>query len=573
MHRWIDSEPRRSERIKGSMFQRRAARIFALMAFGLWTVASFTCCAAQCKPPAKLDPGSEKSPSASAYLNLGTWFAEHRQFDCASKAFRSALELDPSSAKINYFLGLSLYSSHQVEASLGPLQKSVALDAAAMQPRLLLAEVLKQLGRSSEAEDQWRAVLKLDPASTAALDGLCNSLIDKSDPTPAIDMLLAAKQKRGLTTDLTLDLARAYGVAQMLDDAGATLKEALAKSPNGPSSLRLTHALATVYVRQERFQDAETLMKAYLDRHPAELDAQVFYLRILVLNEDHAKAIPLGRKLLALAPHNFDALYLNGILDRETGAYEAARDHLREAVALQPDDYSARYNYGTALLQLHDAAGAKEQLQKAVALDESQADAHFQLALALRALGEKQEAQEQMKTYQQLSSSDAARAQAATEAELAAQKLAAGDAQQAVNLYRRAVSETPQDPMLNYRLSTALRQAGDADGERAALEQTVKIDPTFALAQNQLGYLDFHSGAYPSAEGHFRQAVESAPAFTGAWMSLAATLASEGRLPEAREAVASALRLDPKNAQALQLAQDLHAADDSAEHSSKPQHQ
>jgi uncharacterized protein HemY len=56
-------------------------------------------------------------------------------------------------------------------------------------------------------------------------------------------------------------------------------------------------------------------------------------------------------------------------------------------------------------------------------------------------------------------------------------------------------------------------------------------------------------------------------------MSLAATLASEGRLPEAREAVASALRLDPNNAQALQLAQDLHTADDSADHSSKARHQ
>jgi tetratricopeptide (TPR) repeat protein len=548
------------------VFQRRA-----VLTFGICIVAaSLSCsCAAECKAPAMLDPGGEKSPSASAYATVGTWFAEHRQFDCASRSFRSALELDPSSAKINYFLGLSLYSSRQVESSLDPLRKSVALDAAAIQPRLLLAAVLQQLGRTSEAEDQWRSVLKLDPASTAALDGLANSLVDRNDPTAAIDLLLAAKAKRGLNADLTLDLARAYGIAQMLDDAGATLKEALAKDRDGPSSLRLTNALATVYVRQKRFQDAESLMKAYLDRRPAELDAQVLYLRILVLNEDHAKAVPLGRKLLAAAPHNFDSLYLNGILERETGAYEAARNHLREAVAIQPDDYSARYNYGTALLQLHDAAEAKEQLEKAVALDNSQADAHFQLALALRALKETQAAQEQMKTYQQLSVSEAARARAATEAELAAQKLAAGDAQASVGLYRQAVADTPQDPMLHYLLSTALRQAGDAAGERVALEQTVKIDPTFALAHNQLGYLDFHSGAYPSAETHFRQAIQSAPAFAGAWVNLAATLASEGRLPEAREAASSALRVDPNNAQALQLAQDLGAAD----HSAKAQNQ
>jgi len=565
----MDSARSGSANSNTRMFQRRA-----VLTFGICIVVASCCrCAAQCRPPAKLDPGSDKSPTASAYVNLGTWFGEHRQFDCASQAFRSALALDPSSAKINYFLGLSLYSSRQVEASLVPLQRSVALDASAQQPRLLLAEVYQQFGRTGEAAEQWRAVLKIDPASTPALDGLANSLVDRNDPTPAIDLLLAAKATRPLNADLALDLARAYGIAQMLDDAGATLNEALARNPAGPNSLRLANALATVYVRQKRFQDAESLMKSYLDRHPAELDAQVFYLRILVLNEDHAKAVPLGRKLLARAPHNFDALYLNGILEREAGAYEAARDHLRQAIALQPGDYSARYNYGTALLQLHDAAGAKEQLQKAVALDESQADARFQLALALRALGETQAAQTQMKSYQQLSVSDAERARAATEAELAAQKLAAGDAQASVGLYRQAVADTPEDPMLHYLLSTALRQAGDAAGERAALEQTVKLDPTFALAQNQLGYLDFHSGAYPSAEAHFRQAVESAPTFADAWINLAATLASEGRLPDAREAAASALRLDPKNAQALQLAEDLNAPVRSSDRSSKAQNQ
>jgi Flp pilus assembly protein TadD len=518
-------------------------------------------CFAQCKPPAALDAAIQRHPGASAYASLGTWYGEHRQFDCASRAFRSALQLDPSSSKVDYFLGLSLYSSGDVQASVAPLQASAALDAAATQPRLLLAKAFQQLGRNSEADDQWRAVLKLDSASTGALDGLSNSLIDANDPVAAVDLLLSAKRKSGLNTDLTLDLARAYGVAQMLNDAASTLQVGLAEDP---ASLRMTSALATVYVRQKRFQDAEALMKNYLERHPAELEAQVMYLRILVLNEDHATALPLGRKLLASAPHHFDVLYLNGILERETGEYEAARKHLREAVALKPGDYSARYNYGAALMKVHDAAGAREQLEKAISLDGSQAEAHFQLALALRALGETQAGEDQTKIYQQLSSADGARARAATEAQLAAQRLAAGDTQQAIDLYRQAIAETPEVPMLTYQLATALRQAGDLEGERAALEQTIKIDPTFALAQNQLGYLAFQSGAYPAAEEHFRQAVKSAPAFTGAWISLAATLASEGRLPDAREAVASALRLDPKNAQALQLAQDLNVTDRSS---------
>ena len=109
----------------------------------------------------------------------------------------------------------------------------------------------------------------------------------------------------------------------------------------------------------------------------------------------------------------------------------------------------------------------------------------------------------------------------------------------------------------------ALDKAGDLAGERSALEQAVKIDPTFAVAQNELGYLLSRQGSAASnaaAEGHFRLAVKAAPEFTVAWINLAATLGAEAHYAEAQDAVATALRLDPKNADALQLNQQLNAA-------------
>jgi cytochrome c-type biogenesis protein CcmH/NrfG len=54
--------------------------------------------------------------------------------------------------------------------------------------------------------------------------------------------------------------------------------------------------------------------------------------------------------------------------------------------------------------------------------------------------------------------------------------------------------------------------------------------------------------------------VQAAPGYVQAWVSLAATLGMESRFPEAQKALASALQLDPQNAQALQLSKDLEAA-------------
>ena len=84
--------------------------------------------------------------------------------------------------------------------------------------------------------------------------------------------------------------------------------------------------------------------------------------------------------------------------------------------------------------------------------------------------------------------------------------------------------------------------------------------PASLWLQNQLGYLASKSGDSAAAEEHFRLAVRAAPGYTQAWISLAATLAMESRLSEAQEALASALKLEPDNADALQLRKDLNAA-------------
>jgi Flp pilus assembly protein TadD len=89
------------------------------------------------------------------------------------------------------------------------------------------------------------------------------------------------------------------------------------------------------------------------------------------------------------------------------------------------------------------------------------------------------------------------------------------------------------------------------------LQKAVEIDPGMAIAHRQLGYLAFNDGDFATAETHFRKAVEAAPTFADAWVSLAATLATESRHQEAEEAVKRALEIDPHNANAIDLQKDL----------------
>jgi len=318
--------------------------------------------------------------------------------------------------------------------------------------------------------------------------------------------------------------------------------------------------MVTVLVRQVHYQEAVHVAEKSARLHPGNLEAQRLYLRVLVLNGDFAPAQPLARKLLAAHPHDSDFLYLSGILEDQSGNFATARRHLEESVALDPDRYNAHYNLGLVLAELKDYPAAKEHFEKAIALGAPEPQVHFKLSTVLRALGDNDRAQDELKLYQQLNQTQLNRTLAASKAAEAAKEQTAGNLQKAAALYREASDATPDDTALAYKLALALDATGDTAAERTALERAVKIDPAFALAQNQLGYLDSKDGDIAGAEQHFRLAVQAAPGYTQAWISLAATLGMESRFSDAQEAVSTALKLEPANTEALQLRKDLNTA-------------
>ncbi|MFY9855458.1 MAG: tetratricopeptide repeat protein [Terracidiphilus sp.] len=418
---------------------------------------------------------------------------------------------------------------------------------------LRLAHWFDENHQADCATQAFKSALKLDPGSKAALDGLAKELIASGDYQAVIRLLRAAP----LDQNLTLDLALAYRKAQSFDESARVLSQGLKTWPNSDN---LTAALVSLHVHQYHFAEAQTLAKSFALHKPADLEAQRIYLRTLVITGELDVAAPLGRKLLALAPRDADLLNLNGFIERKSGDYPAARKHLEESVALNPNDFNSRVNLGLVLAQLKDAVGAKEQLEKAIALGATEPQIHFELSKVLRAQGETEEADQQLKLFQQGLKAEADQSQAVLKATQAADAQKNGDKQKAADLYREACTAEPNDAGLAYRLSVALGDLGDLPGQRTALEQTIRNDPNFVLAHYDLGYMDFRGGNNAGAEEQFRLVVKGAPDNARAWVALAAVLATESQLPDARQAVDHALKLDPKNAAALDLNKKLATA-------------
>ena len=477
---------------------------------------------AACVGPAALESKLRAHPHSEIFTEIGKWFGDHHQYSCAIESYRSALKLSPKNL-----------SAH-----------------------LRLAAVLEELHKKEDAKAEWQKTLDLDPQSLVALDGLSRHLIAEGDYAGAIALLRNSK----LNETLTLDLAQAYGKAGMLKEAEDILAAALAKERSYP----LVNALATVYVNEGQREKARQLSQQFAAAHPSNADAQTLHLRLLLLTNNTADALPLAHKLVSSHPRDPYLLYICGTLEHQTGDFEAARSHLQSAVALQPDVYQSHYSLGVVLLKLNDLRGAKEHLQKAIDLNAPDPEVHLELATVLRKLGETQASEHELSLYRGASQSNSNTTVAESNAIRAQQELDSGDARRGVELYRQALDAAPGDALLNYKLSVALDKLGDVAGERQALEAAVKIDPDMAAAHNQLGYLASRSGDMAAAEQHFREAVRAAPAFTDAWINLAATLGAESKVSEAQQAIETALKLDPANPQALQLRQELASTAQSA---------
>jgi tetratricopeptide (TPR) repeat protein len=516
---------------------------------------------ADCAGPPLLTANLRAHPTAENAIQLGNWFAGNKQFDCAADTFRAALKIHPESAQLNYLEALMLVDAGHSGSAVLLLQSAIRLEPDADKPRLLLASLFEHAGQPALADEQWKQALAIDPKSDIALEDFSSALIARKDYAGVIGVLQNAPR----TEALAIRLAQALTALNYLEGANTVLLEAMKLSPD---SLPLANAESVVLVKQRSYPEAVKLWGYMTAHHPDDRQAQIPYLRVLVLTEHNDLARPLGLKLLAQTPHDPEVLYLNGVLDHAVGDDAASKAHLEEAVAQVPDFYYSRYHLGVVLVALHEWKEARENLEKAIALGDTEPKAHYELAMALRGLGESDQATRQLKEFQDLKKAESDTLEAASRAAQADGELTQGKVQEAIAHYREACDAQPGKATYKFKLAIALHKAGDLEGERAQLEQAVKLDPGLAGAQRQLGYLLARAGDADGAVEHFKMAVNAAPGWVDAWINLAAELAVEAHYPEAREAVAKALQLDPGNAQARKLSDRL--AEDPAARQAQP---
>lgn len=236
-----------------------------------------------------------------------------------------------------------------------------------------------------------------------------------------------------------------------------------------------------------------------------------------------------GRALVAAG-----AVFLLALAPAARQQVDTWRDSVtlfRRALEVTRDNHVAERLLGTALLDAGDAAGAERHLREAVRLRPRSAAALNALGVALMQLSRPGDAEAALDAFRRAAAAEPG--DAASRNNLGNALEARGSVEDALTQYREAIRLAPGDATGHRNLGLTLAGLRRHEEARISLEEAVRIEPRHAPTLGDLGNVLAQLGRVDEALERYRDALRLDPTSRLVRQNLARLLARSGRLEDA----------------------------------------
>ena len=312
-----------------------------------------------------------------------------------------------------------------------------------------------------------------------------------------------------------------------------------------PARLIATHLAferaAHAFHRRE-LERAIPELRQVLASDPENLAALTLLAQALSDRLEHAEALALAERAVALAPGLPEPRVALGLAQARRGELEDALAVFEQAIALAPGSLEARIEAALVLLRLDRRPEGVARLREVLAIDDGEPRALIALA-AHEALSADQAAAGERRLRQVL-----AREPFQVEGWRALGRMLEldGRREEAITAYRDGLEAVPEDAMLHARLGLALARLGRDDEAETSLRRAAEeLRPGSPAVHNALAGIRLRRGDWPRAEAEARRALELDPSAAAAWNNLAAAREEQGDPEGALAAYGAALAADP----------------------------
>ena len=357
---------------------------FALM-FSLISAAGF----AQVVPPAN---GSAPSADASEAPAQSVLDAEalivKSDWKAAEAKLAPWLNEHSTDARALFDAGYVADAQNKLDEAAGYYRRAVEVDPKRFEARLSLGLLWARQGKLDDARSELDAATKLDPgdAGKAAKARAWRALaqIDEGrDPAEASNDLLEALKLSPETPEDTLLAAELAEKSGQSDAAEAAYRRLLATDP---SNSHANAGLAHILIGRKQFPEAETLLRAALEKSPDD-PALTAQLATVLAAEDKAEALPLLQKLHAAHPGDTAITRMLAEVLSEAGDTAGSDQLYAVLLKTEPDNSDLLIAHGQNLIRQQKFAEALAAFSRATELDAANPDGWSGLAFAASKTG------------------------------------------------------------------------------------------------------------------------------------------------------------------------------------------
>jgi predicted O-linked N-acetylglucosamine transferase (SPINDLY family) len=424
----------------------------------------------------------------------------------ARACYEAALADAPGNTDANYFLGLLEAGAGRPDAALDRVERAIATDPSVGAFHFSRGELLRVLGRLTDAVGAFRAAAERDRADANPWTELARTLDALGERNAAVEAYRRATELAPGLAVVWSNLALAELAAGQVAEAEGSYRRSLECETDYVPGLL---GLAGIARRRADPEQAEQLFRCALILDSDNPEALVNFSSLLLDGRRAREAENVLRPRIEAGATIPEAWINFGRALQELGHLPEALEALRRAVTLAPASPMAHMHLGIGLERAGDSAAAERCLYEAVALDPANADIRFALANILKSSGAHAEAEVQY-------------------------------------LEALAIDTAMAPAWINYGL---LLNATGRSGEAAnALEKAVELDPGCAEAHLDLGLVRLHLQQPAAAVAGFRRALELQPDLVEGHLNLAVVHLQCGMLSEAESDCRRGLALVPDHA-------------------------
>jgi len=267
-----------------------------------------------------------------------------RKLDAGAALLTTYISDKPEDASRYAARAMYYASAFQWPETLADLDKAVSIDASSAN-LLSRAWLLKELGNSGKATEDYKAALALDPSSKTALAGLAELQVDSGQKAAALEAVNSQVDNAGEDRPDWLSI-KANTLARAKDAQGAlaALDEAIAAKPGSPGLLNARCWIkGTLSVQLDTaLQDCTQSIELASHNFAAMDSRALVYLRLHRLPEALADL----NAALDLQPAAPGSLYLRGLIERANGNRQQGDQDVADAKMISPriEQEYARWN-------------------------------------------------------------------------------------------------------------------------------------------------------------------------------------------------------------------------------------